>query len=84
MDVWNVEQRREHVCVRKMEEVKIYCYLCTSKYEERFFVVCRCVSVGRYTLVMAMGKALFQRGIPLLTLGEVVFHRAPLGSAGGK
>lgn len=84
MDVWNVEQRREHVGVRKMGEVKIYCYLCTSKYEERSFVVCRCVSVGRCSLVMAMGKALFQRGFPLLTLREVIFHRVPLGSAGGK
>lgn len=72
------------MCVRKMGEVKIYCYLCTSKYEERFFVVCRYVSVGRCSLVMAMDNAVIRKGIPLLTLREVVFHRVPLGNAGGK
>lgn len=75
-------KERAHVCVRKTGEVKMHCYLCTSKFEERFFVVCRYVGVGRCSLVMAMG--IIQRGIPLLTLREVLFHRVPLGNAGGK
>lgn len=71
------------MCVRKMGEVKVYCCICTSS-EERFFVVCRYVSVGRCSLVMAMGKAVIQRVIPLLIIRQVVFHRIPLGNAGGK
>lgn len=70
--------------MRKMGEVKIYCCICTSS-EERLFVVYRYVNVGRCSLVMAMGKAVIQRVIPLLIVREVVvFHKIPLGNAGGR
>lgn len=78
-----MQSKGESTCVcEKDGEVKMHCYLCTSKFEERFFVVCRYVGVGRCSLVMAMG--IIQRGIPLLTLREMLFHRVPLGNAGGK
>lgn len=69
------------VCEKDGRSKNILLYL---HIQWREIVVYRYVNVGRCSLVMAMGKAVIQRVIPLLIVKEVVFHKIPLGNAGGR